>query len=354
MAAGDVSARLSVPGTGPAMRLSFFTVQDHYPGQPRSVADIYQAVIGLAEHADALGYDTFFSAEHHFHEYGVVPNPAVLLAALAQRTTRVRLGSAIATLPFHNPINVAEAYAMVDVLSAGRLVLGVGSGYLKHEFSGYAIDGAEKRERFDEGLAILRRLLAGERVSIQGRFSRLEDVALNVLPIQSPVPIYVAVLNKEALYHVGKQGNDVMCVPYASVDRFDDVAAMVESYRRGRVEAGKDPASTGIWTFHTHVAETENACCREAEAPFNLYVETRLYAKRQTYDDILNSGLALFGSVDQVADKIVQLYEMGIRHVVALQNFGLMPQDRVRTAMELMSREVMPRVEARIAAKIAV
>jgi alkanesulfonate monooxygenase SsuD/methylene tetrahydromethanopterin reductase-like flavin-dependent oxidoreductase (luciferase family) len=333
----------------PPMRLSFFTVQDHYPGRPRSVPELYQAVIGLAEHADALGYDTFFSAEHHFHEYGVVPNPAVLLAALAQRTTRIRLGSAIATLPFHNPINVAEAYAMVDVLSHGRLVLGVGSGYLKHEFAGYGIDGAEKRERFDEGLAILRRLLAGETVATQGRFSRLDNVALNVRPVQSPVPIYVAVLNKDALYHVGRQGSDVMCVPYASVDRLDDVATMVDSYRRGRIEAGRDPASTGLWTFHTHVAESEAACRREAEEAFNLYVETRLYAKRQTYDDILQSGLALFGSVDQVADKVVRLHAMGIRHIVALQNFGLMPQDRVRAAMELMAREVMPRVQRRLA-----
>jgi alkanesulfonate monooxygenase SsuD/methylene tetrahydromethanopterin reductase-like flavin-dependent oxidoreductase (luciferase family) len=330
------------------MRLSFFTVQDHYPGRARSVTELYQAVIALAEHADALGYDTFFSAEHHFHEYGVVPNPAVLLAALAQRTKRLRLGSAIATLPFHNPINVAEAYAMVDVLSNGRLVLGVGSGYLKHEFAGYGIDGAEKRERFDEGLSILRRLLAGETVSVQGRFSRLDAVAINLRPIQSPVPIYVAVLNKDALYHVGRQGNDVMCVPYASVDRLDDVAAMVESYRHGRGEAGLDPASTGLWTFHTHVAESEAACRHEAEEAFNLYVETRLYAKRQTYDDILRSGLALFGSVDQVTDKIVRLHGMGIRHVVALQNFGLMPQERVRAAMELMAREVMPRVARRL------
>src|SRR5690242_19874009 len=154
------------------MRLSFFTVQDHYPGRDRSIPELYATVIALAERADALGYDTFFSAEHHFHEYGVVPNPAVLLAAIAQRTKEVRLGSAIATLPFHNPVNIAEAYAMVDVLSGGRLVLGVGSGYLKHEFAGYGVDGAEKRERFDEGLAILRRLLSGERVTFQGKFTQ--------------------------------------------------------------------------------------------------------------------------------------------------------------------------------------
>ena len=330
------------------MRFSFFTVQDHYPGRPRTVAGLYQTVIALAERAEALGYDTFFSAEHHFHEYGVVPNPAVLLAAIAQRTTRLRLGSAIATLPFHNPVNVAEAYAMVDVLSGGRLMLGVGSGYLKHEFAGYGIDGAEKRERFDEALGILRRLLAGERVTIKGEFTRLEDVAINVPAVQKPVPIYVAVLNKDAMIHVGRHGHDVMCVPYASVDRFDEVAAMVAAYQQGRREAGLDASDTGLWTFHTHVAESDEACRREAEAAFNLYVETRLYAKQQTYADILKSDLALFGSVETVAEKIVRLHAMGIRHVVALQNFGLMPQDRVENAMRLLATEVMPRVRTRI------
>jgi alkanesulfonate monooxygenase SsuD/methylene tetrahydromethanopterin reductase-like flavin-dependent oxidoreductase (luciferase family) len=336
------------------MRLSFFTVQDHYPGRSRSVAELYNAVIALAENAEALGYDTFFSAEHHFHEYGAVPNPAVLLAAIAQRTKRIRLGSAIATLPFHNPINVAEAYAMVDVLSAGRLVLGVGSGYLKHEFAGYGVDGAEKRERFDEGLAILRRLLAGERVTVDGKFSRLNDVALNVRPVQQAVPIYVAVLNKEALFHVGRAGHQVMCVPYASVDRMDEVAGMVEAYKKGRAEAGLDPAETGLWTFHTHVSESDAACRHETEQAFDLYVATRLYARQQTYDDILKSGLSLFGSVDRVADKLVALYDMGIRHVVALQNFGLMPQDRVLSAMRLLTGQVMPQVRARLARKGAV
>ncbi len=334
---------------GPSdLRLSFFTVQDHYPGRARSVPDLYRSVLALADQAEALGYDTFFSAEHHFHEYGAVPNPAVLLSAIAHRTRRLRLGTAIATLPFHNPVNLAETYAMLDVLSGGRLVLGVGSGYLKHEFAGYGVDPAEKRERFDEALALLRRLLAGERVTVKGKFTTLTDVQLNVLPLQAPVPVYVAVLAKDALIHVGRAGHDVMCVPYASVDRIEEVAAMVEAYRAGRREARLDAAETGLWTFHTHVAESDAACRREAEEAFNLYVATRLYAKRQTYDDILRSGLGLFGSVERVAERLAELHAMGIRHVVALQNFGLMPEDRVISAMRLLTQEVMPRVKARL------
>jgi alkanesulfonate monooxygenase SsuD/methylene tetrahydromethanopterin reductase-like flavin-dependent oxidoreductase (luciferase family) len=342
------------PDCDPALRLSVFSVQDHYPSRPRSVAQLYGEVIAQAEDAERLGYEIFFSAEHHFHEYGVVPNPAVMLAALAQRTTRLKLGPAISILTFHHPLNVAESYAMVDVLSGGRLVLGVGSGYLKHEFEGYCIDGAEKRERFDEGLAILRAALTGQRFSFKGKFTTVDNVQLNVAPVQQPVPIYTAILKREGAYHVGKNGQNIICVPYASVDHLDEVAGLVADFRKGRAEAGLAPSpDDSLWTFHTHVAESEAQCRREAEAAFNLYVETRLYAKRQTYDDILASELGLFGSVDAVADKLVRLHEMGIRHVVTLQNFGLMPAASVRRSMELMAHEVLPRALERIAKKAA-
>jgi alkanesulfonate monooxygenase SsuD/methylene tetrahydromethanopterin reductase-like flavin-dependent oxidoreductase (luciferase family) len=243
---------------------------------------------------------------------------------------------------------------MVDVLSGGRLVLGVGSGYLKHEFEGYRIDGAEKRERFDEGLAILREALTGRRFSYQGKYTTVDNVQLNVVPLQQPVPIYTAILKREGAYHVGKNRQNIICVPYASVDRLEEVAELVGDFRKGRAEAGLAPsADDSLWTFHTHVAESEAQCRREAEAAFNLYVETRLYAKRQTYDDILASGLGLFGSVEQVADKLVRLHDMGIRHVVTLQNFGLKTPDAVRRSMELMAREVLPRARERIAKKAA-
>ncbi|WP_165731082.1 LLM class flavin-dependent oxidoreductase, partial [Enterobacter hormaechei] len=141
---------------------------------------LYADVIAQARHAEALGYDTFWVAEHHFHEYGAVPNPAVFLSHLAAQTQRLRLGTAISILTFHHPATVAENYAMVDALSGGRLSLGVGSGYLKHEFEGYDVDPAIKRERFDEALMLVERLLAGERVHHAGQFHTLRDVRLNV------------------------------------------------------------------------------------------------------------------------------------------------------------------------------
>src|SRR4051812_50163672 len=102
------------------MRYSIFSVNDHYPRLPRTVPQLYNQVMHACELAERLGYDTFFCAEHHFHEYGVVPDPAVMLAALAQRTKRIRLGTAISILTFHDPRHIAESYAMVDLLSGGR------------------------------------------------------------------------------------------------------------------------------------------------------------------------------------------------------------------------------------------
>ena len=337
------------------MRMSIFSVQDHYPGRERTVAELYRQVIAQAELAETLGYDTFFVAEHHFHEYGVVPNPAVMLSTLAQRTKRLKLGTAISILTFHNPLTVAESYAMVDVLSGGRLVLGVGSGYLKHEFAGYAIEPAEKRDRFDENLALVKRLLSGERVSFEGRYIRLDAVQINVQPLQREIPVYVAVLRREAAYHVGLQGHDLMCVPYASLDRFDEIADLVAEFRRGRA-ASTRPAATdnaAVVTLHTHVAESDDEAGKLASDAFDLYVDTRLYAKKAVYDDIIASGLSLFGSVETVADKLVALHRAGVDHVSTLHNFGLLPEAHVHRSMRLLMEEVMPRVRDRIGAKQA-
>src|SRR5919106_2536307 len=164
------------------MRYSLFSVNDHYPKLSRTVPQLYAQVMRHCELAETLGYDTFFCAEHHFHEYGVVPDPAVMLSALAQRTRRIRLGSAISILTFHDPRRIAETYSMVDMMSGGRLVFGVGPGYPPHEFVGYDRDPKEKRERFNENLDIVRRLMAGGALAYQGKFSKSEKVVLNVLP----------------------------------------------------------------------------------------------------------------------------------------------------------------------------
>lgn len=341
--------------TSPALlRYSLFSVNDHHPRLARTVPQLYEQVMRQCELADALGYDTFFCAEHHFHEYGVVPDPAVMLSALVQRTRRIRLGTAIAILTFHDPRRIAETYAMLDMMSGGRLVFGVGSGYLAHEFTGYDSEPKEKRDRFNENLDLVKRLMAGETLSWQGRFSKSQKAVLNVRPHEGRVPpIYVAVLAREAAYHVGRQANRIFTVPYASCKDFDDIGAMLAEYRKGRQEAALQADDDDhVFTLHTHVARTDEEARAQCKAAYDLYVDTRLYAKKHLYEDIIANGICLFGSVQTVAEKMCRLHEMGIRHVATMHNFGALAPERVERSMTLFAREVMPAVMARVGATV--
>lgn len=335
------------------MKYSIFSVQDHHPAFKRSIPDLYAQVLQQGVLADQLGYHSFFVAEHHFHEYGAVPNPAVFLSALSQQTKQIKLGPAISILTFHNPLTVAENYAMLDVLSNGRLILGLGSGYLKHEFEGYSVNPDEKRERFDENLFILKQALTGQKINFKGKYNTLNNVGINVLPVQKNVPLYVAILRSEAAYHVGKQGHNIICVPYASVNNFSEIKSLVADFKKGYSESGNSNPSDCLFAFHTHVAETDALARLNAEEAFNLYVKTRLYAKQQTYDDVMQSGIHLFGSVETVANKIVELYHMGIHHLLLLQNFGLLAPELVESSMRLFMEKVKPLVHEKLKTEIA-
>jgi alkanesulfonate monooxygenase SsuD/methylene tetrahydromethanopterin reductase-like flavin-dependent oxidoreductase (luciferase family) len=329
------------------MQYSIFSVQDHHPSFARTIPELYKEVLDQGILADQLGYDAFFVAEHHFHEYGAVPNPAIFLTALAQHTKRIKLGPAISILTFHNPLTVAENYAMLDILSNGRLILGLGSGYLKHEFEGYDIDPETKRERFDENLAVLKHALNSQRINIKGKYGNYLNVQTNVRPTQAQIPLYVAVLRAEAAYHVGKQGHNIICVPYASVEHFNGIGTLYHDFKRGFAESGQsDPRS--LFAFHTHVAETDEQARENCEVAFNLYVRTRLYAKQQTYNDVLVSGIHLFGSPETVANKIVELNQFGIDHLMLLQNFGMLPPQLVKNSMELFMTKVKPLVRQKL------
>ena len=332
------------------LRYSVFSVNDHHPHLPRTVPQLYEQVMSQCELAERLGYDTFFCAEHHFHEYGVVPDPAVFLAALTQRTKKIRLGTAISILTFHDPRRIAETYSMLDMMSGGRFVFGVGSGYLAHEFIGYGNDPKEKRERFNENLDIVKRLMGGEALDYKGQFSASDKVVLNVLPHNARVPpIYVAVLAREAAYHVGKQQNRIFTVPYASCKDFEDIGTLLAEYRKGRAEAAmpKDD-DDHVFVLHTYVARTDDEARAQCKAAYDLYVATRLYAKRHEYDDILANGICLFGSVETVAKKVASLHDMGIRHVGTIHNFGAQAPERVERSMTLFANEVMPAAAARV------
>lgn len=324
------------------MKFGIFSVVDHYPAElSRSSGQFFEELLEQAVAADELGFDSFWVAEHHFHEYGAIPRPAVFLAAAAQRTKRIRLGASVVVLPFDNPLRVAEDYAMVDVLSGGRLCMGVGSGYLKHEFEGFGIPMEEKRERFDEALEVILKAWKGERFSYQGKHFRVEDVQLNVLPVQRPRPdMYVAILSNKAAHFVGQKGFPIMMIPYATTEAFSELSETVAAFRAAYGAAGGEGAVP--FGLHAYCAEDFRAAEAAARPAMDRYVRTRLYAKQRPFDLLVEKDLVAFGGPEDII-RVAKKYEAaGLTHFLAIMNFGGMPHAKVLKSMELVNKFVLP------------
>jgi alkanesulfonate monooxygenase SsuD/methylene tetrahydromethanopterin reductase-like flavin-dependent oxidoreductase (luciferase family) len=327
------------------MKFGIFAVADHYPGElARTTARFYDELLEQAEAADALGFDSFWVAEHHFHEYGAIPRPPVWMAAAAQRTRRIRLGAGVVVLPFDNPLRTAEDYAMVDILSGGRLNLGVGSGYLGHEYAGFGVDPAHKRARFDEALDILLRAWTGERFSYAGAYHRVDDVKLNVVPLQQPrPPVWVAVLRNETAPLVGARGLPVMTIPYAGTEHVDELGGVVTAFRTAFVGAGgRVEDATVPFGMHTYCAEDFAEARADAKEAMDRYVRTRLYARQRPFERLVEGDLIAFGGPDDLV-RIARRYEaLGLTHWLAIMNFGGLDHTRVLRSMERMAKDVLP------------
>ncbi len=327
------------------MKFGLFSVVDHYPKElPRTTGQFYAELLEQVEAAEELGFESFWIAEHHFHEYGGIPRPPIWMAAAAQRTRRIRLGAAVVVLPFDHPLRVAEDYAMVDILSNGRLDLGAGSGYLKHEFEGFGIPGEEKRERFDEALEILLRAWTGERFSYEGKHHRVKDIQLNVVPLQTPrPPVWVAILRNEAAPFVGQKGFPIMMIPYVSTEEFSELAQTVRAFRQAFIAAGGRPEDATVpFGLHTYCAESFEEARAHAREAMDRYVRTRLYAKQRPFEVLVEKDLVAFGSPADVA-RVARRYEdAGLTHFLAITNFGGLEHKKVLRSMELMAKHVLP------------
>src|SRR3989475_11038868 len=135
-----------------------------------------------------LGFDQVWLTEHHFIDYGLAVDPGSLAATAAALTRRVRIGLAAAILPFHHPLRLAEQMALIDIISKGRLDVGVGRGNRPAEFKGYHVPQQENRERFDETVDVIQRGWTEERFSYHGRFFSFDDVRVIPKPVQRPHP----------------------------------------------------------------------------------------------------------------------------------------------------------------------
>src|SRR6266540_5028118 len=188
------------------MRFGLFFQAPEATGQ--SHAERYAEMFDLIALAESLGFDVAWLAEIHFGgAFSLLANPLMAVPVIAQRTKRIRIGTAVTLLPLHHPLSCAEQAATADLLSGGRLEFGVGRGSIPTQFHGFRVPVAENRARFDEALEIIRLAWTQPRFSYRGRFYEIEDIEVVPKPLQRPhPPIRVAVHTEESFGHIGDLG----------------------------------------------------------------------------------------------------------------------------------------------------
>jgi alkanesulfonate monooxygenase SsuD/methylene tetrahydromethanopterin reductase-like flavin-dependent oxidoreductase (luciferase family) len=216
-------------------------------GGPAGDSDGYHHFINYVIEAERLGFSSVFLVEHHFTGFGQVSASLNLLSYLAARTERIRLGTAVVVLPWHNPVLVAEEAATLDLLSNGRLDFGVGKGYRPYEFSGFCIPQDEATARFDEAVDVIRKAWTSKgRFSYSGTRWHYDNIVVEPAPIQQPhPPFWLGAGSAESIQRAAREGYNLLLDQIAPVDVIID---RVRTFREEcqRVGRAYDPMMVGV------------------------------------------------------------------------------------------------------------
>ena len=334
------------------MRFYINILSTYYPDLDPPYEVYYRQMLEQIALAEELGFECFMFNEHHFLGYGgLIANPAVMLAAAAARTSRIRLGPCIAILSVRHPLQVAEDYAMVDAISGGRLEFGIGLGNTDLDYRVHEIPQAEGRARYQEAHDIIVKAWTEERFSHAGEFWRFEEITLYPRPVQQPLPpIWVAGTSPEGLGWAGRNGYHIMTVGHPHPP--DKVGAGVEAWREGLVASGRDPADYHCqYHLRTYVNESAATAREIGQQTISRYEAiSRIQRKAPLppgyvydWEGMLETGRNLYGDPDQC----IEIINNARRHydfdtLTHNFNFGGLPHEEVKKSMRLFAREVMP------------
>jgi probable LLM family oxidoreductase len=345
------------------MELGICTFGDVRPdpetGQVISPAQRLRNVIEEVELADQLGLDVFGLGEHHRADFSVSA-PAVVLAAAAERTKRIRLTSAVTVLSSDDPVRVFQQFATLDLLSGGRAEIMAGRGSFIESFPLFGYDLRDYDALFAEKLDLLLRLRDSERITWSGRYRpALNDLGVYPRPMQEPLPVWVAVGGTpESVVRAGSLGLPMALAIIGGLpERF---APLVNLYRRAGAQAGRDPArmKLGI-NSHGHVAPASQQAADEFFPPYaavmNAIGRERGWSGigRADFEAFRSPrGALLVGSPAEVVDKILFEHQLfGHQRFLMQISVGAMPHRTVLRSIELFATEVAPRVRKEIAAR---
>jgi len=286
-----------------------------------------------AQRVEELGFDSLWVSEHMLF-YVPTFDAVTVLAAFAARTQRILLGSAVFLLPLRNPTVVAKEVASLDIISNGRIILGIGvGGEFAREFVACGVPVKERGRRTDEAIEVMRRLWSESRVNHEGRFFRLEDASMEPKPIQKPgPPIWVAGRSEAAMKRAARVGDGYM--PYLfSPERYRDSLEKLTAFAQ---EQGRDPAAIepAIYQFIS-VADTYEEARQRA-------IQDLSVRYNQPFDRIVDR-YCVMGPPDRCSERLLQYVEAGARHFILVP----IPSSRGLAAdLETYAREVVPRVRA--------
>jgi probable F420-dependent oxidoreductase len=233
-------------------------------------------VIAEAQLAEASGFDSCFFGEHHQDQDGFLPSPLIVATAVAAKTSRLNVGTSVILLPLHHPVHVAEDVTTLDIVSKGRVILGVGVGYQASDFQAFGVPMEHRGAMFEEGVEIIRRCWQGERFSFRGTHYTLEDMQMRPRPYQTPAPpLWIGASVPAAVRRAGRLGDAFVATPSATLAQ---TLRLIDIYRQAAAQAGR-PARVVLmrdaWVA-TSRAEAEAVYGPEVMTAYRYYWENRL------------------------------------------------------------------------------
>ena len=340
------------------MSEKFFGLFDHTETRRgQEPAEWYQGRLEIIEAADRGGFEGLFLAEHHGTPLGMAPSPALLLAAAAARTQRIRLGALVFCLPFYEPLRLAEEICMLDQMSNGRVDVGVGRGISPFELSHYGVPLYESRGRFEECLAILERALRDERLDFVGRFHQYSAVPIELRPVQQPnPPFWFGVTTEDNARWAGRRGMNV-----AGFSPNGAMRALAGAYRESREahRGGEEDLNPKVEVprigaiRHIHVADTDEEAQAAARPAYEVFYAnvTKLWMDFHTVPAFYSPDLdvarkldmAIVGSPQTVREEVERYFEESDgNYLIGGFSFGSLTQEQARRSIELYLKEVMP------------
>jgi alkanesulfonate monooxygenase SsuD/methylene tetrahydromethanopterin reductase-like flavin-dependent oxidoreductase (luciferase family) len=353
--------------TNRPMKFSTFHLFHQHSGQ--SAKDVYDYQIEVVELLEELGFDGVWVAEHHFRDYGVVPNIFNMLSNLAARTEKIRIGTGIVVLPLHNPIHVAEEAAMVDLLSNGRLEMGIGRGYQSIEFESFGLDLSEARDRFDECLDMILGLWTQENFEYNGKFyGTRHPLTLMPKPVQTPhPPVHIAAVSPDTVEIYAARGLPILADPAAT---FHKIAKAAEIWHATAGANGVDSDAVELVASRSVYVAATTEQARADQARFEaMFDRSRIFNKQSApidsktgevakgfefwQDKYLKGGtvdndfrweqLEIIGDPERVIGQIKMVQEMGYSNLMC--DFGStrpVPIEEMRKTLKFFAAEVIP------------